>query len=101
MRDEPLPVELEPLPKGVLILQGIDQEAWNEAVANYSFKESRGMLLVQVAQAFRVSPSVIVNLPEDIEDMQERMGNKILDFSILYGAQIAPPCTAHRNSITE
>jgi hypothetical protein len=62
------------------------------------------MLLVQVAQAFRVSPSVIVNeniLPEDIEDMQERMGNKILDFSILYGAQIAPPCTAHRNSITE
>ena len=99
--EEPLPVE-EPLPKGVLILQGIAEEAWNEAVERRYGDEWRNMFLVPVAQAFDVSPSAIVNtnvLPEDMEKLQERVGDKVRLLEMMYMG--APTCTAHRNAITD
>lgn len=95
--------EQESLPKGILILQGIDEEAWNEAVEKFYADEVRGVLIVQIARAFCVPPSAIVNtnvLPEDIENLQERTGDKTERLHFMYGRHLAPPCTPSRNSLT-
>lgn len=97
------PIE-EPMLRGVILLQGIDEEAWNEAVEKFYMKDSRGMILVQVAQAYRQPPSVMVNtniLPEDVEKLREQMGDKMERLHRMYVSPFgAPLCTAHRAPIT-
>lgn len=70
--------EQESPPKGVRILQGIDEGAWNESVERFYEEDFRRMQLIQVAQAFRLPPAEFVDnnnmFPEDMERMRDSMG---------------------------
>lgn len=102
--NEPLPVEYEPLPRGVIILLGIDEETWNEGAEKFVRENPVKATFYTAGDIYRIPTSVRVNANISLDDMaelQERMGNKIQRLQMMYDSTFgAPLCIASRNYMT-